>query len=1412
MALLARRGRFEPAAVSEELARAAAEAAAGQRDRARKRYAKLAKSLASAPDEVRPLRRAALIGGADLHAVQGDLPAAIPLYQQAFALSRDPAAELPRLALRRLALQRLQIAQGPLAAPLAYLRAAAQDPAEPAGTPSADADAGTADAPDTDPGTGPNTDTAAPVEDSGDAESVAQVAAWLQQVCAQGSVAARDEATAQVVAGLPGWDWPVLARASVLMQANRRGDAERFLAGAAPSGSGEVWFRWAAVLIAAGRFPQAVAAFDEALRRGAPPDPAAVVGPGSRSPWARGAALVGDSLLFRGIAKQRLVQSDAAQADFTAAVNHNPTDPRPHDALARLALQLGAPEAARERFEAALAAAPSYVPARLGLALLSERAGRPAQAAEDYRAAIALAPRWRPARVRFGAALVAAGGYAQAAAVLRPEAGSEDALGRAAAFHLGAALFASGDARGALGQWEKAGGDDVKPHVAMARDRVARSVLAADPGGARVLWQRAMGEHPLPPYRGALHEAALRETAVLLLVGRDVPESRERAGKALDFARLLYASDGTQRADRLQAMLALANGDARSVATQVESSASVRERCHALAGLILSDQLRQAVTGLALIPQERAGEAMPARLRASVAERGGDWRLALDGYLRSLLSPAPTDPAATPAGACGGCGRENGPVFRVAESGSPRCVACLRVGLAAVLDCARRAGALAEVEPVFTAWTEALGDAAQAAGVGTALGLLRAELGDHDAGLALLTAGQAPVERAAVLRRRGTVDVRRGQATRAVVDLREAVTLCPADDGPAVEALALLGEHEAFVHAAAGRVRDAFDGYIAALLNDPGNPRLLHAVGLTGYRLTAGLDPSPSPASPAAADAEHVWSWTLAGLVAGLYLPDVWGLTASVSGRALAPGQVGKARGLLVERLGADLRGLDLAAGRSGDEVDSWSIRVGMELRCAEAFAQEGLRISLGAGPARRLILGPALLRLLGERAGDCPALADWLAEYERAVAPYADGSKQKTTLADVFGLLHPRLGPYHFLTLEGRFAEAIAALDAVAPDLQDDEHLALLAEALVREGERLYRARSWDGSLTAFARAAGLGVRPLTGEQVEMAADCGLYASRALMGESASREERARAVWLLEQAMEVSPGTEQLGPELAAASVHLARKLAEAREHEQAVAVLRRALEAVPGDQGAREALGVVLAEAAELCARDGSAQRLARAVRLWREAADFHPDAAYAQAGLHDALSLSARQAALAGDRASASSLMAEAVALEPAPAPDGSAEDPDNPDDDTDDADASSLVDGRISAVLLAYAVGELGEAPFAERVEVLRLALVFDDAPEVRATMCGQLRAQAALRVEAKQPAEAESLLQEAVELAAGLAVRHETVLELAAVYRAHAIDAASRRRRREALEAIGRAMELLPDSQDLQSLRHSIESF
>ena len=366
---------------------------------------------------------------------------------------------------------------------------------------------------------------------------------------------------------------------------------------------------------------------------------------------------------------------------------------------------------------------------------------------------------------------------------------------------------------------------------------------------------------------------------------------------------------------------------------------------------------------------------------------------------------------------------------------------------------------------------------------------------------------------------------------------------------------------------------------------------------------------------------------------------------------AATPGQAGQARGLLLDRLGEDLQALDSAAGRTGLEVDSWGVRLGMEMRCAEAFAQEELRIGPeGGGAGRRLILGPALHGLLAANAGANEALTAWLERYGQAVAPYADGSRP-STLTEVFGLLHPMLGAHRFLILQGRFAAAVAALDALSPQARGADGQQLLAEALVREGERLYRERTWDGSLTAFARAARLGVRELEAEQVRMAADCGIYASRALLAEGAPLEDRARAAGLLEKALELSPGTEQLAVELTAAYVQWGRRLAEEREYEQALLALRRALETLPEDEAAGEALGVVLAEYARRCSgARGRAGIGPRAVQLWREALGPHPDPEYARAGLAEALQVSARAAALAGERSAAEDLMAEAVGLDP------------------------------------------------------------------------------------------------------------------------------------------------------------------
>ena len=1418
MALLARRGRFDPAAVSEELARAAGEAAAGQPDRARKRYAKLAKSLASGPAEARGAWGAALAGQAALAAAAGEGAQALALYAQAFPLVADPARELPREALRELASARMAAPEGSLAAPLAFLRATA------AGAVSAD-----------------------------EAQAVAGATAWLQQVCGRGQIAVREDACGQAVAGLPGRDWPLLASAAVLVEAGREGEAERLLAGASPGAGGEVWFRWAAILYTGGRLEQAVTGFDEALRRGAT---------GEASPWARGGLLGAECLLFRGMARQRLGQDEAARADLVAAVAHAPADPRPRDAVARLALKLGADHVAREQFGTVLSHTPGYLPALLGMGWLEERAGNFPAAAAQYQAAVTAAPDSWPARVRWGAALTAAGRPGQAVEVLRPLAdGAGSAPAVEAAYQLGAALFASGDAAGALACWESVAGDageELAAHRAAARDRVARGLLAAEPGRAREAWQKAVAEHPLPAYRAGLREAALREAAFALLAGRDTAEGREVAAQALECARLpapaaaaadavTVEPEATQlaeglewagRVDRLASMLALARDEAAGVYGQLGLRAGIRERCHAAAGLLLTDKAKQGALLLAEVPQDPAGDAMLARLRALVAERAGNWRGALDWHLRFLTVPAPSLAAADGPGAgapgavctasgqdcgeaaalaCGACGREGcaAHVFRVEGSGSARCARCAAAALAAVLACAAQGDALEEAVPVLAAWAAQLGALPAAAGVRRGLALARGRLGELDEALALLadadTADPAvAAELSALLVRRAAIDLRENRATRAAADLRRAVDLTPGH-AAALAALVPLAEHEAWGHASEERWRQAFEAYIPLLRTDPAHPRLLHAVGVTGYRLAAAEAPPPDGAAPAqgqvslSQDAERVWGWTLAALTAALYLPDLWAATAQAVGRELEPGQVGKARAALVERLRTDLRALDRAAGRDGEEIDAWTVRLGMEVRCAEAFAQEELHIALGAGPARRLVLGPGLRRLLTAPEQAPATLAEWQERYAAAVRPFALASARPhetespaagSALTEVFGLLHRTLGPHRYLMLQGRFAAAITALEALAQSQRDGAYQALLAEAQTGLGEEQYRGRAWPEALHAFSRAAKLAPAGLSERHVKMAADAGLYASRELLGEHETRDDQEGAVDLLELAAELAPQDRALRAELGAAYAQLARKTSnEKRDYETALELLRKAEELAPEDRLARDFMRVVLGNLASKLTDDPAAthEQLQRAAELWHEAVVLDPDPKV-KSNLSYTLGLLARHAALAGDRLSALELMIEAVR-----------NDPENR------GEIAAEAARRMSVVLANYALDDLKERPFAERAEALRRARSFDDSPEVRRVMCGAWRAQAVARFEAKRMDEAELLLQEAVKLAVDETSRREITEDLVAVYRSHAVQAANARRITEAKTTIGKAVALAPGNRDVAALKRSIDA-
>ncbi|MGA5823129.1 hypothetical protein ACPC54_35360 [Kitasatospora sp. NPDC094028] len=1377
-ALARRRRPLDAEAVDRALTAAAGRLAAGQAAQARRRYARLAGRLADAPEQLRPHRGLALLGQAEATIPTGDQQATLALYREAFPLLADPARQLPRWGLRQLAEERTAqgpTAQGPtgdLAPVLAFLQAAAG-----AGT--------------------------VPGESGEDAAAAARVQAWLQQLCRDGSAEQRDHATAGALAALPGRDWPVLARAALLRATDRAAEAEQLLAATAPGGSAELSFRWGAQLYTLRRDEAAVAAFDEALRRG----------PGEPSPWGRGPALRTDSLLFRGLARQRLGATDAAWADLAAAVGESPTDPRPRYALGRLALLLGADEQAREQFAAALTAQPAFAPARFGLALVHERAGRPYRAAADYRAGLGQAPDWRPAKVRLGAALLAAGQAAEAEPLLRTEAATEPAgrWARIAGYHHGLALARQGDPAGALARWEGLDDPDLRDRQALARDRLARTRLATDPVTARELWQRAAAEHPdAPGYRAALREAALREAAHLLLTGRDHAESRERAAAALALADSLPGAH-THRQARLRAALALAGGEAQPVLTLLHATAGPRDRYHLAAAALSTGS---PVLAVKLLGAADTGEDDPAaaRLRAVLAERAGNWAGALEWYRHFLAAGAPAEaqgpcahcerPATT---ACGGCGRAGCAEHAHAPAGaaSARCTRCAGPALRAVLDCARRAGTPEQAEPVLAAWAQALGDgdgdgdgdSAGAAPVRLDLALLRAELGRLDEALADLTvppgrrsarsdAARSDVARiddarAAVLVRRAGAALAEGRPGPAAGDLRAALLLAPAHP-QAAGTLGLLAEHEAHQHAVEGRHREAFDAYRALLVADPAHPRLLHALGLAGYRLAVAEGERGT---------DEVWAWTLGCLVAALYQEELWAESARGTGRPVDPQRLAAARTALTDRLREDLRGLDRAAGRSGDEAEAWTLRLGLEAHSAEAFAQQDVRIAPPGRPARRLALGPTLDGLLRQQ----PELADWGAWFDQAVGAWrrpAAGSEPSalTRALDLFD----GLGPQRYLLVQGRQAAAVAALDAVPENRRDDAWHLLLGTCLIDQARAHHRNQDWREVLDCLTRAQALPGLALPADAPRIAAESGVRAARLLLKRGV--DDQAGAVELLEKAQALAPEDPDVRADLGATYAQWARKVNnEDRDYPRALALVRLSLRLAPGDPTARDILAAALSNRANKLTRpDAPVAELEEAAEHWRELVALDPDPEH-RLGLGFVLRMLARAAAFDGDRTGAIRLMTEALEFDPEWHGDPGREAP-----------------RRISVMLANHMLDNMKDSSFVLQAAMLQKAKSFDDSADLRRLMVNVWRGEAARHFKDRRYGEAIQLLEEAAVLVQNPEQTDTVRSELGVVYSAYAVQRANARQLVEARRLIRKAVEHSPGDFELRALQSRIE--
>ncbi|WP_033333690.1 MULTISPECIES: hypothetical protein [Streptomyces] len=1352
--LVRRRTPPDAEAVAKALATAAERLAAGKAAQARRRYARLAGQLASGPEELRPQRGLALLGQAEATIPTGDQQATLALHREAFPLLADPARQLPRWSLRRLAEEHIQAPDGDLAPPLAFLQA-----------------------------------TAAGAEPGEEADTAARTLDWLQHRCRTGAVGQREDTTARALAALPGRDWPVLARAALLRDTDRAAEAEALLAATAPGGSGELWFRWGAQLYTLHRDEPAVTAFDEALRRG----------PGEPSPWGRGPALRTDTLLFRGLARQRLGATGPAWSDLAAATVETPTDPRPRYALGRLALLLGADDQAREQFTAALTVQPSFAPARFGLALVHERAERPVEAAADYRTGLGHAPDWRPARIRLGAALLAAGQPAEAEPVLRAEADTEPGTRwtTIAAFHHGLALARTDDPAGALARWEPLDDEDLRERRALARDRLARTRLAADPAAARELWQRAAAEHPAAPgYRAALREAALREAAHLLVTGRDRPEQRERATAALALADTLPGAL-THRQARLRAALALADGTPEPVTALLDAGSGLRDRYHLAAVALLAGRPAQTIALLG--PPDPAGDPATARLRALLAERAGNWAVALDWYRHFLTAGAVTaqpvgDRAVAdcavcdrPAcGACGGCGREacTDHLHTPEGAGSPRCVRCTGPALRAVLDCARRAGTPEQAEPVLAGWAAALGDGPAAAPVRLDLALLRAELGRLDEALADLPP-DATTLRTAVLVRRAGAALAADRPGHAAGDLRQALALTPGHP-QAAGALVLLAEHEAHQHAVDGRHREAWEAYRALLLQDPAHPRLLHALGLAGYRLASAGD---IPDGPGPFD-DEVWAWTLGCLVAALYQPELWAESARTTGRTAEPQRLAAARTGLIDRLRDDLRSLDRAAGRGGDEVTAWTLRLGMEAHSADAFAQEDVRITLPGRPARRLTAGPTLDRLLRAE----PGPTAWAEAFDRAVrawrqsAPGPDAPPLTRALS-LFGTL----GPQHYLQLQGRQAAAVAALDAVAESERGEAWQALLGDSLVTQAREHHRNQDWREALDCLTRARAVPGAVLPADAAAIAAESGVRAARALLKNSL--DDQPGAAELLEKALALAPDDPEVRGDLGATYAQWARKINnEDKDYVRALDLLRKSMELAPGDPTARHFLIAALGNrAGQLSHPEATDAELEEAAEAWRSLIALQPDPDN-KLGLAFVLRHLARSAAFADDRVRAVQRMAEALDADP-----------------EFDGDARREAPRRVGVMLANHVVDALQDKPFTAQAAMLQKAKSYDDSTDIRRLMVSVWRGEAIGHYEARRYVEAIRLLEEALGLSRTPEDTGKLHRELGIVYGSYAVQRANARQLREARELARQAVEYNPEDTELRAMQRRINS-
>jgi tetratricopeptide (TPR) repeat protein len=670
--------------------------------------------------------------------------------------------------------------------------------------------------------------------------------------------------------------------------------------------------------------------------------------------------------------------------------------------------------------------------------------------------------------------------------------------------------------------------------------------------------------------------------------------------------------------------------------------------------------------------------------------------------------------------ACGGCGREGCATHLYRPDGvrTYRCERCASPVLQAILFCARKAEVLGKAELTLAAWAEAMHEAGTARTLRRHLALLRAEAGDLDGALVWLPS-DAVQERVNLLIRRAAAAVDRGEPFQAVGDLRQALRLEPGQP-EAIAALEALAEYEARQHALEGRDWAAFDGYLALVRQDPSNPRLLHALGLTAWRMARGGNPA------------H-WPWAIGGLVSALYAPNLWTDVARVNGRPGAgAAQIAEARETLLGELREDLRRVDVAARRGPDDVNAWTVRLGTDIFAGELYAKEDLtleELTAFTEDGDLVVASPALDHLLRQQA-ETPGLAAWRTRAAALHAVDPDRPRDRDRAVPLFG----RWGPHHFLYEDGRFTAAISALDSVPEADRDADWTSLLRHVLVLRGMELHLEERWREALQCISRSVSLAPEDEEPDSVlvEVAAESGRNEAQAVL--QADPNDWRGVVELLEMSVIVARNVPEVRAELSAAHIHLARAdRAAATDYVPALAHVRRALELTPDDVPANELLRVVLAERAGLLTRPGPDNNLLEAVQWWQELSEIAPEPAY-RSGLARALRLLSRSAALAGRRALALDRMAWALLADPEW-----------------DGDAREEAADRLATFLFDEAMAGAETRPFDERAHILRTTLSYRDTPDLREVMIVMWRSQAIIQFDARYYAVCEALLEEAMYL-------------------------------------------------------------